>query len=163
MPWTRFPDVVAADGNSVPFRNILGSESKSVRDESHRRSWRENPSFLGNVFFEDVVLNGAGNLAKVEPAFLGIHEIHRPNDGSRRIDRHRSGDFLHINSAEKRFHVGQRIHCHATFPDFTKTTRDGQNHDPLKSADGMQLKVRTALETGDNEIAGSCLQLFQIH
>jgi hypothetical protein len=52
-------DVVPADRNRVPARDFLSAELEDVRDETHRRTRRENVFLLRDEFLEDVVLNRA--------------------------------------------------------------------------------------------------------
>ena len=55
-------DVVAADADGVPARHIAGGELHRVGHQPHGRMGREDVFVLGDVFFQDVVLNGAAQL-----------------------------------------------------------------------------------------------------
>ena len=59
---SRFANMVAANGDRVPARNLLGGKLKNVGNETQGRPWWKNPFLLSDVFFQNVILQGSGNL-----------------------------------------------------------------------------------------------------
>ena len=85
-------DVVAADRDRVPARQLARAELDRVDDEPHRRLGRVEELLLGDVLLEDVVLDrpledGAGHAR-----LLGGDDVHRPDRRGRGVDRHRGAD-----------------------------------------------------------------------
>ena len=88
----RLADVIAAHRNRVPLRHFLRAEREDVGDQPHRRARREDVFLLRDEFFEDVVLNRAGDLLPVGALLLGDDQIHREDHRRRRVDGHRRRD-----------------------------------------------------------------------
>src|SRR5262245_51600875 len=44
-----FANVISADGNGVPLREMFAAEFECIDDEFHRRLWREDVRLLGDV------------------------------------------------------------------------------------------------------------------
>ena len=68
----------------------------------------EQPLFLCDVLFQNVVLDGAAELRKGVPRLRATGEVHGEEYGRRPIDRHRGCDLIQRNAVEKPLHVGQR-------------------------------------------------------
>ena len=113
-----FADVVAADGNRVVPRREFRAELEGVDHQPHRRRGRVNVFLLRDVFLQDVVLDGAGDLLPVGTLFFRDHQVHRPQHAGRGIDRHRGGDLFQIDAVEQDLHVFQRIDGDAALADF---------------------------------------------
>ncbi len=77
---TGFTDVVSADGNGVETRREARSEFESVDDQAHRGRGGIDVFLLRDVFLQDVVLDGAGNLLPVGSLLFRDHQIHGPQD-----------------------------------------------------------------------------------
>ena len=60
----RLADVVAADADRVPARQLARAELDRVGDEPQRRRGREDVLLLGDELLEDVVLERAGELRR---------------------------------------------------------------------------------------------------
>src|SRR5437667_4385104 len=54
--------VIPAYGHRIVARHIIGAELESVSHQLHGRPDGIDPLFLSNVFFQEVVLQRAGNL-----------------------------------------------------------------------------------------------------
>ena len=83
-----FADVVAADADRVPLGHVLRAELDRVGHQAHRRRRREDELFLRDVLLEDVVLDRAAELIHRHALLLGGGDVHRPDDGRWRVDRH---------------------------------------------------------------------------
>ncbi len=51
--------------------------------------------------------------------FFCDRQIHGPDNGGRRVDRHRCRDAAERNLMEERFHIGERTDGHTAFAHFT--------------------------------------------
>src|SRR5215813_8167931 len=88
---TSFANVVAADGNRIELGRVLDGELEGIYDKAHGRFGRVDIFLLRDVFLEDVVLQGTGDLFPVGALFFGDREVHRPNDRSGGINGQRGG------------------------------------------------------------------------
>ena len=59
-----FANVIAADGDGVPFGQLAGGPGEQVGDDAHGRARRIDVGAARDVFLQDVVLDGAGELAQ---------------------------------------------------------------------------------------------------
>ncbi len=99
------PDVIAAHRNRVPQRDVFGAELDHVDDEPHVRLRWEDPLLLGDVFLEDVVLQGAAQRLPVDPLFLGGHQEEGEQHLGRTVDGHRHRDVTERDAVEEPDHV----------------------------------------------------------
>ena len=113
-----FADVIAADGYRVPTRHFTRPEDDRIHHQAHGRRGRKNVFLLRDVFLQDVVLRGPGNLFPVGALLFGRHQVRRPNHRRRGVDSHRGRDRLERKAGKQRFHVGERAYGHAAFADF---------------------------------------------
>ena len=116
----RFPDVVAADADGIPAREFFGPKFDGVRHQAHTRFGREDVFFLSDVFFEDVVLDGAAQLAAGDAAIVGHGNVHRPDNGRRAVDGHTGGYFIQGKAVQQDFHIAQRGDSHAAFAELAQ-------------------------------------------
>ncbi len=105
-------DVVAGDADGVPPGQVLGAELEGVHDKAHGGSGGEEPRFLGDVFLEDVILDGATQLFHRDAPLLSGHDVHGPDHCCRAVDSHGGGDLVNGDAVEEDLHVGQRRHGH---------------------------------------------------
>ncbi len=115
----RFANVVTADGDGIPTRNLARPKGDGINNQAHGRSGRVNVLLLRDVFFQDVVLRGTGNLLPVRAIFLRDHQVHRPNDGRGRIDGHGGGHLLKGQARQQGFHIREGRNRHAAPSHFT--------------------------------------------
>ncbi len=113
-----FANVIAADRNRVEARRMTGGKLDGVGNQAHRRPRRVDVFFLGDVFLQNVVLQGAGHPRPVDALLLGNGQVHRPNDRRRRVDGHRDADFAERNAAQQNLHVFERRNGRAALADF---------------------------------------------
>src|SRR5580692_10966957 len=81
-----FANVVAGDGDGVPLGEIVAAPRENVGDDAHGRTNRINVRAAGDIFLEDVVLDGAGN--------FGDGNVEAEEDGGGGVDGHGGGDFF---------------------------------------------------------------------
>ena len=87
---------------------MLGSELYRVHHQAQGRLRRKDVFVLGNVFLEDVVLQGAADFFRRDALLFRHRQIHRPDDSCRAVDGHGSGDLAQGDAVKKGFHIGQR-------------------------------------------------------
>src|SRR3990172_2746455 len=112
----RLADVVAADADRVPLRDVVGAVAEDVGDDPHRRLGGKDPGVLGDVLLEDVVLDRSADLVEGNSLLLGDREVHREDHRRGAVDRHRSGDLVQRDPVEQDLHVLQGIHRDAAHP-----------------------------------------------
>ena len=101
----RLADVVAADGDEIPIGRALHGKGDEVGRQAHRRPERIDVGPARDVFLQDIVLHGPGNLPQVCALLLGHGEIERGENRGCGVDGHRGGDAGERYAVEKRFHV----------------------------------------------------------
>src|SRR5438876_1299407 len=105
----RLADVIPGNGDGVPAGHVAGSEYDRVHHQPHRGFGREDVLLLRDVFLQDVVLQRASQRSGSQAFLLAHGDVHRIEDGGRRVDRHGGGDLVQPDPAEERFHVLQRV------------------------------------------------------
>ena len=108
-----FPNMVAADADDVPARQLACPESQHILDQPHARPRRDDPFFLGDELLQHIRLGRPAQLIAPVPGTFRGHQVHRQQDVGGRVDRHRGGDTIQRQAAEQDFHVLQRIDRHA--------------------------------------------------
>jgi hypothetical protein len=109
-----FTNVIAADRYRIPLRHMAGGELDGIDDQTHGWFGREDILVLGDVFLQNIVLKRAAQLAPGDAALLRHHQVHCPDNCSRRVDRHRGADLVERQPIEQYLHIGKRGDCHAT-------------------------------------------------
>ena len=120
---TRLADVVAGDGDRMPLRHLGRAEADHVGDDPHRRSGREDELLLRLVLLQDVVLDGAAEIASCGARLLGDGDVHRQQHGGGRVDRHRRGDRAEVDPREEVLHVGEGVDGDTAPPDLAERVR----------------------------------------
>ena len=108
-------DVVARDADGVPVRHLLLAEAEHVGDQAHGGGGREDIGAAGHVFLQDVVLDGAAQLAGLNPLAPGNGNIHGQQDGGGGVDGHAGGDLVQRDVVEQGLHIFDRGDGHAHF------------------------------------------------
>ena len=104
-----FPDMIAADADRIPFRNVVGAERENIGDEPHRRLRRKDPRLLRDVFLENIVLYRPAHLVETSALLLARAQIEGEKYRGRGVDRHRGRDLRWIDPVEQDLHVAERI------------------------------------------------------
>ncbi len=116
---TGLLQVVAADVDRVPRRDLGHRVGDHIRDQPQRRHRREHVRPPGEVLLDDVVLSRAGQRRRVRTLFLGDNLIQREQPHGRRIDRHRGVHPAQRDVVEQRAHVADMRDRHADLADLT--------------------------------------------
>ena len=116
---TSLADMIAGNGDRIPFRYILGAELKDVRDETHGRTRREDVRAASCVLFEDIVLDRALELIRRNTLLLSNSNVHSQQYGGRCIDGHGGGNLAEIDLVEEDFHISQGVDGNTNLAYFT--------------------------------------------
>ncbi|GBD11865.1 hypothetical protein HRbin23_01545 [bacterium HR23] len=101
------PNVITADANGVPARHILRGELNGVHHQTQRGLGGKDILVLGNVFFQDIVLNGAPQPVPGDTPLLGHDQIHGPDDRCRGSDGHGSSHLVYGDAVKENLHIRQ--------------------------------------------------------
>ena len=110
---TCFANVVAADRDRIPLRNVLGGPLEAVHDKSEGRLDRIHPGVLGHVLFQDVVLNRSAQPVRIHSLLLGGGDVETIENDRRPVDGHRRRDLVERNAVKEHLHVGEAGDCHS--------------------------------------------------
>jgi len=115
----RLAHVVAADRDRVPLRDPLAAVREQVRDQSHRRRRRIDVRPARRVFLQQVVLDGPGQLRRLDTLLLPHELIQEQQDRRRGVDRHRRAHAVERDPFEQPTHVVDRVDRDARLADLT--------------------------------------------
>ncbi len=101
----RLLEVVGADVDRVPLRDLGHGVGDHVGDEPHRGAGRERVRPAGEELLDDVVLGRALELGGVVALLLGGDDVERQQPGGRRVDRHRRVHRVQRDAVHERAHV----------------------------------------------------------
>ena len=99
--------VVAADADGVPAWDVLGAILEHVGDEAHGVSGRVDVGASRDVLLEDVVLQRAVELRRVDALLPADGDVERQEDGGSGVDGHRGTDLVEGDALEEHLHVGE--------------------------------------------------------
>ena len=143
---TRLADVIAADGDRVPLRQLVFAEREDVGHDPQRRARRVDVGAPRQVFLQDVVLNRAAQRGERHAVLPGNRGVEREQDDGRRVDGHRRRDAIERDAVEQLRHVLDRVDGHAHSSDLAtgqhvvrvvphlrrQVEGDAQTADPLR-------------------------------
>ena len=116
---TGLAHVVATDRNCIPLGHFGGAIAENVGDQPHGRPRREDIGATGDIFFENVILDGAAQLVGRHALLLAHSNDHRQQNRGRRVNRHANAHLVERDAVEQRFHVVQAADRDADFAHFT--------------------------------------------
>ena len=90
----------AGDRDRIEARRMFVGKQDGIGDQAHRRFDREDPGAARDIFFEDIVLDGAGQFFAWHPLLVGDGAIHGVADRGRAVDGERGRDAAHIDAVE---------------------------------------------------------------
>ncbi len=85
---TRFPDMITADANGIPLRNLFCTKGKDIGNDPHGGLGRKDIGPSGRVLLQDVVLYRAPQFFGGNALLFCNCHVHGQQDGRRGIDRH---------------------------------------------------------------------------
>ena len=98
-------EVVGADVDRVPLRDVLDRVDDRVGDQPHARSGRERVGAPTQVLLEDVVLRRALKLVLGDSLIIGGDDVERQQPGGGRVDRHRRIHLVERDPVDQCAHV----------------------------------------------------------
>ncbi len=107
----------------VPLGQLAVGEGDDVAGQPQGGLGRENMGAAREIFLEDVVLGGAGELIGRRPLAFGHGDVERQQPGRRGVDRHGGVHALERDAVEQRLHVAQMTHRHADLADLARRQR----------------------------------------
>ncbi len=114
---TGFLDVIAGNGDGVELGHLGAGVGEDVGDDPHRRLRRIDVGVADHELFEDVVLDGAGQLLRRHALLLGGNHIQRQDRQHRTVHRHRHAHGRQVDAVEQLSHVENGIDCHTGHSD----------------------------------------------
>ena len=106
---SRFADVIAADRDRVPVRQLALAVGEDVGDDAQRLTRRVDIGAARHVLLEDVVLHRAGDAARGHALALRDRDVEREQDDRGRVDGHRRRHLVERDTVEQRRHVFDRV------------------------------------------------------
>ena len=113
----RFLHVIAGDRDAVELRHLLGRIGEDVADDADRRIGWIDIGIAHHVLFQNIVLNGAGELLVGNALFFSGDNVERQHRQHRAVHGHRYRHLIERDAAEQDFHIEQRINRHAGLAD----------------------------------------------
>ncbi len=118
-----FLDVVAGDGDRVELRHLRAGVREDVGDDPHRGLRRVDVGVADHELFQNVVLNGSGQLLGGDSLFFGGHDVQREDRQHRAVHRHRHRHLRQVDTVEELTHVEDRVDGDTGHSDVTLDAR----------------------------------------
>ena len=109
--------VVGADVDGVPLRNLGDRVGHHVGDQPHRGAGRERVGPARQELLDDVVLRGALKRGGGDAVLLRGADVQRQQPGRRRVDRHRRVHLAERDAVQQLVHVALVGDRHADLAD----------------------------------------------
>ena len=120
---TCFLHVITGNRDRVELRHILGRIFEDIGDDLHREFRRVNIGITHHKFFQDIVLNGSGQLLQGSPLFQSGNNIESQDRKHGTVHGHRYGHLIQRDLIEQDLHVQDRVDSHTGFTDIPDHTR----------------------------------------
>ncbi len=115
----RFLHVIAGDRDRVEFRHMLRGEGENVGNDPHRMFGRIDIGVPHHEFFQDIVLDRAGELFGGNALLFRRHDVKREHRQDRPVHGHRHRHLVERNAGKQRPHVIDRIDGDARHADIS--------------------------------------------
>ena len=135
---TGLLDVVTGDRDRVELRHLGAGVAEDVGDHPHRGLRRIDVGVADHELFEDVVLDGPGQLLRRHTLFLGGHHVQREDGQHGAVHRHRHRHGRKVDAVEQLAHIEDGIDCHTGHSDIALHARDGRS----RSRGGLRGRTR---------------------
>ena len=107
--------MITRDGNRIKTRHIARAVGDDVTDNLHARCRRINVGIAHHELFENIVLDGSGQLVLGDTLLFSRHDITGQYRQYSAVHSHGNRDFIQRNTVEQDFHILHRVDCHARF------------------------------------------------
>ena len=118
-----FLHVIAGNRDRVELRHLLRRIGEDIRDDAHRRRGRIDVGVPHHEFFENVVLDRAGEFLRRNALFFGGDDEQREDRQHRAVHRHRHAHLVERDAGEQRAHVVDRVDRDAGHADIARDAR----------------------------------------
>ena len=115
--------VIAGDGDRVELRHPRRGVGEDVGDDAHRRLGRVDVGVAHHELFEDVVLDGAGELLRRHALLLAGDDEQGQHGQHGAVHGHRHGHVGERDAGEQRAHVVDGVDRHAGHADVAAHAR----------------------------------------
>ena len=115
--------VVAGDRDRIELRHVRRGVGEDIGDDAQRRLRRIDVGVAHHELFENVVLDGAGELFRRHALLLGGDDVEREHRQHGAVHGHRHRHLVERNAGEQRAHVVDRIDRHARHADVAGDAR----------------------------------------
>ena len=105
--------MIAADADCVEPGHISGAMADDIGHNAHGWRRRINVGVASEIFFEDVVLNGAVQLFLGHPLLFGGNDVHGHNGNDGTVHGHGDRHLVQGNPVKKDLHILHRVDGHA--------------------------------------------------
>ena len=119
----RLLHVIAAHADGVESRHFGRRERKEVAHDAHRRLRRVDVSIAHHELFQNVVLNGAAQLFRLDALLLRRNNVERHHRQHRAVHRHGNRNLVERNLIEEDLHVFDRVDRNAGLAHVARDTR----------------------------------------
>ncbi len=106
---TGFLHVIAGNRDRIELRHMRRGVGKNIGDDAQRRFRRIDIGVAHHEFFEDVVLDGAGEFFRRHALLLGGDDIERQHRQDGAIHGHRHRHPVERDAGKQRAHVVDRV------------------------------------------------------
>ena len=117
---SRFLQMVGADVDRVPLRDVGDGVGDDVGRQPQARFGREDVRPARQIFLDDVVLRRALQGRRRHPAALGHGDVQRQQPRCGGVDRHGRVHAVERNVGEQRLHVADVANRHADLADLAR-------------------------------------------
>ena len=109
---SRFLDVIPGDRDGIELRHLGAGVGEDVGDDPHRGLRRVDVGVADHELFENVVLDGPGELLRRNTLLLGGHHVEGQDRQHRSVHRHRDRHRRQVDTVEELPHVQNRVDGH---------------------------------------------------
>ncbi len=120
---TCFLHMVTGNRNRIELRHIFGRVFKNIGDNLHGKLRRINVRVTHHELFQNIILNGSGQLIQRSSLFQTGNNVECQNGQHSTIHSHGYGHFVQRNLIEQNLHIQNRIHSYTGFTYVTDYTR----------------------------------------
>ena len=118
-----FLHVIAGDRDRIEFRHMRRGVGENIGDDAQRWLRRIDVGVAHHEFFEDVVLDRAGEFFRRHALLLGGNHIEREHRQYGAVHGHRHRHLVERDAGEQRAHVVDRVDRHARHADIAGNAR----------------------------------------
>ena len=109
--------MIGTDVDRIPLRNFRIGVGNYVGGQPHGGIGREDVGAARQIFFNDIVLDGAGQAGALGTLIFRRRDVERQQPWRRGVNGHRGVHVGQGNAVKQRFHIAQMPDRHADLAD----------------------------------------------